>query len=219
MYAVCEVLRQILNIPVKTRKRRVGAGVGSSGDRSGKTLPQECQHISDIYSWEAGRQDDDISKRVVVIPKSPADRALGQENVQRQEPATPRSKAGEPLHTRVLHRPRRTSGGPGRPGQVPGAALDPGRGVPGDFGRGHLLEEESLPSRSREGRRGALLTHLVKGRRERGSQPGGVLEREAAVVVFWMEAGAACFRVGGNDPGGESRLQNVRGALPSDALE
>ena len=33
-------------------KRWVGTGVGSSGERSGKTLPQECQHISDIYSWE-----------------------------------------------------------------------------------------------------------------------------------------------------------------------
>ena len=52
MYAVCEVLRQILNILVKMWKRRVGASMGSSGDRSGKTLPQECQHISDIYSWE-----------------------------------------------------------------------------------------------------------------------------------------------------------------------
>lgn len=52
MYAVCEVLRQILNILVKMWKRGVGAGVGSSGERSGETLPQDCQHVSDIYSWE-----------------------------------------------------------------------------------------------------------------------------------------------------------------------
>lgn len=36
MYPVCEVVGQIL----------------SSGERSGKTLPHECQHITDIYSWE-----------------------------------------------------------------------------------------------------------------------------------------------------------------------
>lgn len=47
----------------------------------------------------------------------------------------------------------------------------------------------------------------------------GMLERETVAVVFWMEAGAACFCVDGNDPGGESGLQNLEGALPSDALE
>lgn len=151
----------------------------------------------------AGRQDD-ISKRVAVIRKSSADRALGQEDVRPEDPATTPARQESPCSLRLCTShagPRegqrairaRSCGEPGRRPMRSGPG--PRTRGPRRLWQGHSCwRRKAYPSRSREGTRGALLTHLIKERRERGSQlDRDVGARDGGGGVFgWKQVQHVC---------------------------